>query len=873
MKLPDFIPVEIDHPAALLLGAVAAAYTLWPVRRSLAGFPPVQRRITLLARILFLLMLACALAGIHVRLPARRLAVLYALDQSASVSPEALADARRFIGESAAARGATDQIGLIGFAGDASLRDAPSLSPKLDAPWEPPAKPAQTDIAGALRFCGALFPEGHSRRLVLLTDGNATTPGATEAAATLAASGTEIFTVPLRNPSKPEVLVEKADVPHRLKNGEPFDLTATLRSNHPGPAKVKLYQNQFLLETRTVELTPGSQQVLFRNLRPEGSFIEYEVEVLCEEDTLPENNRARAIASLRGKPQVLLVDGEEARIRPLAEALRREQIDVQTRGPMGAPKSLEELQAFDLLMLSDVSALALNRDQMELYRRWVQQFGGGFLMLGGESSYGVGGYFRTPVEQMLPVRMEHDHRQDLPSVALLIVLDRSGSMSAMVQGQTKMALANQGAALALNVLQPRDYFGVLAVDIRCHTVAPLQQHSSKAPVEQKILSVTAGGGGIYIYTSLAEAFQLLRDVPARIKHVILFSDAADAEEKAAGEMGDGARGAGTAVDLAAAMNAARITTSVVALGSETDKDTPFLRELADRGNGRFYLTSDATSLPQIFTTETMKVAQSSLIEEPFLAVPSASTPLLSGIDWSQAPLLLGYNSTKPKPTADILLATERGEPLLAVWRYGLGQAAAFTSDAKARWASEWMNWPGYTQFWSQVVRGVMRKTDQAAFAVDATEDADQLRIRIDALTPEGAFRNQLPIALSALSPTRQSLTLQAQQDAPGAYTATVPLEPEGTTLFHLTSKNLPDGGYDFGHTRSYPREFLALEPNEPLLRDIAQAGLGKFNPSPAAVFEAPRQALPHLRDLSASLLIAALCLFPIDLWLRRRTWR
>jgi hypothetical protein len=457
-------------------------------------------------------------------------------------------------------------------------------------------------------------------------------------------------------------------------------------------------------------------------------------------------------------------------------------------------------------------------------------------------------------------------------VALLIVLDRSGSMTAQVQGQTKMSLANQCAVLALNVLQPKDYFGVLAVDVRSHTVVPLAQHATKNAEEQKILSITAGGGGIYIYTSLVEAFAQIRDVPARIKHIILFSDTADAEEKVAGEMGDGTRGGGSSLDLASAMLASKITTSVVGLGLETDKDTAFCRQLAERGNGRFYLTSDATTLPQIFSTETMKVAQSSLVEEPFLAMAVRKSPLIAGLDWSQSPLLLGYNATKPKPTADILLATERGEPLLATWRYGLGQAAAFTSDAKSRWAAEWLQWPGYGKFWAQLVRGVMRKSDQASFQVNSREVADQLQLTIDALKPDGAFLNKLPISINALGPDGVTKTVPAVQEGPGQYYATIDLAPEGTTLVSVNSPDLPDGGYTFGHTRSYPREFLSTDTNEVLLRSLAQIGHGKFQPPPAAVFERPSTAAPQRRDLTDYLLIAALALFPLDIWLRRRSW-
>jgi hypothetical protein len=356
--------------------------------------------------------------------------------------------------------------------------------------------------------------------------------------------------------------------------------------------------------------------------------------------------------------------------------------------------------------------------------------------------------------------------------------------------------------------------------------------------------------------------------------VILFSDAADAEEKNAGEQQDGAQGTGTSFDLVSAMVTQKITTSVVALGTEQDRDTTFLRQLAERGQGRFYLTSDATTLPQIFSTETMKVAQSSLIEEPTQAVTVAKNDMTAGLDWGQSPLLLGYNATKPKPTAEVLLATERGEPLLATWRYGLGQAAAFTSDAKARWAGEWLDWPGYGKFWAQVVRGLLRKSGPAAFDVVRRENGDALELRIDAVTPEGGFRNRLPITVIARDAgTEETQTATVVQDAPGSYRATLALPNEGTTVINITSPDLPDGGMALAHTRSYAREFLLTETNEPLLRKIAEVSGGKFAPQPAGVFAHGDHRSYRRRDLTNWFLIAALVLMPIDIFLRRRTWR
>ena len=863
--------VEFAHPWFLAL-LVALPLLALGQRRSLASFTRVQRVVCIAIRGVILTLIALALSGMRALLPSSQVSVIFAIDASASISPEAARAAQEFTATAQRSQRPGDTAGVVGFARDATVWQPP-IEEATPANWPSIAEATASDIGHGLDFASALFPADQSRRIVLLSDGNDTAGNAVSAANRIARAGVEVWTVPMHNPDRPEVLVERVEIPARLKQGEAFDLTANIRSNLPMRTKVRLYQSQFLISEREIDLQPGDNTFREPGLHPDGNFVQYDVEIVPAEDTSLENNRATAVASLRGQPRVLLVDGDLEKARPLERALRASRIAVELRGPNGTPKTLEDLQQFDLFLLSDLSALGLGRDQMDLYRRWVQDFGGGFMLLGGENSFGVGGYFRTPIEQMLPVRMEHNDREELPVVALLVVLDRSGSMTAQVGGQTKISLANQGAAMALNVLGPRDYFGVLAVDTRAHVIAPLARHGAKEPIVQKILGITAGGGGIYIYTSLAEAFQALRDVNARIKHVILFSDAADAEEKNAGEHPDGAPGSGTSLDLASAMAAAKITTSVVALGNDQDKDTVFLRELAERGQGRFYRTSDATTLPQIFSTETMKVTQSSLVEEPTLAISVRQSPLTAGIDWAQSPLLLGYNAAKPKPTADVLLATERGEPLLATWRYGLGQTAAFTSDAKARWAGEWLAWPGYEKFWAQTVRGLLRKDGAAAFEVTRHEIGDELELRVDAVTPEGAFRNRLPITITARTPDDSTQSVTPIQDSPGSYRARIALPREGTTVINVSSPELPDGGLALAHTRSYPREFLSMETQLPLLRQIAQAGGGKFDPKPADVFARPEHPSPRRRDLTNWFLISALALLPVDIFLRRRIWR
>ena len=877
------MPVELTHPWFLALAAVAAPLLALAMRRSLAGLTPAQRRACVGVRALLLGCILLALAGVRWQWRGDDLAVVFLVDDSASISPEARVAARRFVEDVAKHRRAHDTVGVLGFAQTAAVWQAPTETSQLAARWPvtPDAARTGTDIGQALSLAAAVLPPGLTRRIVLLSDGNDTTDAGVATASRLVTAGVEIDTVPLRNPSQPEVLVSAVQVPGGLKSGEPFDLRAAIESNVATTTKVNLYQNQFLAGQLDLPLKPGHNEAHFPNLRAADGFTNYEVEILPAADTRLENNRAGATVALGGRPRVLLVAGDEEKAAPLAGALRDAKIDVETRGPAGLPRTLTELQRFDLFALSDVSALQMTHDQMELYRTWVQQFGGGFLMIGGENSFGVGGYFRTPIETMLPVRTDHDDRQETPTVAMYVVLDSSGSMSAPVGSTTKIGLADQGATLAMNVLGSRDLFGLTAVDTVVHTVVPLGPAGAKSASEQKILSITAGGGGIYIYTGLADAFRVIRAANAKIKHVLVFSDSADAEEKAAGEQADGAKGGGTSLDLASAMLAEKITVSVVGLGSEHDKDVPFLRALAERGNGRFYQTDDARNLPQIFSTETMKVAQSSLVEEPFVPVPAAPSPLAAGIDWKTCPPLLGYNSTRPKPTADIALATELGEPLLASWRYGLGQTAAFTSDATARWAGEWLGWDGYGKFWAQVVRGLLRKSDQSAFQVRRTElgDGRRLRLDIDALTPEGGFRDRLPIDVTALdTASGQTRTTRAEQVGPGSYRAEFDLPApdapgSATTMFSVSSPDLLERPSVFGHTRSFPREFLRTGTDEDFLRAVAAAGHGRFAPGAAEVFSPPTHFSTRRLDLTNYFLAAALFLLPIDIFLRRRTWK
>jgi hypothetical protein len=183
-----------------------------------------------------------------------------------------------------------------------------------------------------------------------------------------------------------------------------------------------------------------------------------------------------------------------------------------------------------------------------------------------------------------------------------------------------------------------------------------------------------------------------------------------------------------------------------------------------------------------------------------------------------------------------------------------------------------LQWPGFGKFWTQLVRGLMRKSEQASFQVNTHETGDTLDLAIDAIRPDGSFRNELPVTVTMRAPDGVTTTVEATQDGPGSYRATFALPAEGTMLFNVSSPDLPDGGYAFGHTRSYPREFLRTGVDEPLLRELARIGGGEFDPTPAEIYARPERGSRSRRELADYFLMAALILLPLDIWLRRRTW-
>ncbi len=822
-------------------------------RYSLSDLPGYQRGINIALRSLVIAAIVASLVQVVVTSFDSRVSTIYLVDASASFPDEALDEALGHINAAVDELDDDDQIQVIAFAARPYL-----VEPGADGRYAEIPRPQSTDdlydtdIAAALRMAYGLFPEDNLKRVVLMTDGNETHGDFLAEVNRAADFGIRLFAYEIDYEPRPEVLIVDVDAPHNIEMGAPFHLTARIFSTHDDRVDLTLWQDEFRDEEKTIDVARGITEVRFQTEVSEPGFRRFHLEMEVHgQDTHPENNEYVHTAHISGEPRILYIEGEMRSRHYLERALRDEDFDVRTRSPAGMPTSLDEIDEFDLILLSDVRADEFTSQQMDLLDAYVRRLGGGLIMAGGEDSFGPGGWQQTPVERLMPVSFESQEQRDTPSLALLLVIDRSGSMAQ----HRRMELAREGARAAVNELPDDAEIGILAFDHEVVTVSRLQTVANRARIINQIDRIQIRGG-TDIALALEEAYDKLVFHPAAMRHVILLTDGISPENN-------------IFTETLPAMRIENITVSTVAVGEGAE--TSLMRRVADRGNGRFYYTTRPHDVPRIFIDETRAVSHSSLIEEPIRAQVSSRSQVLSGIQWDRSPYLLGYVSTTPKSQAEILLATDSGEPLLARWRVGLGKTAVFTSDLKNRWGAQWVRWSGYPQFWAQLIRDTMRTDDRDHLPMHAFLDQDRGRVVVDAIGPDDRFINDLTSTIEVTDPEGESRTYELYQIAPGRYETTFELDAFGS--YEITAHHERDGA-TFATSQTslsypYPRGLSFTEPNTELVTQAVQLADGIIDPTPAQIFDPDGEEVRYRRHLWPYFAGLALLLLLLDLGLRR----
>jgi uncharacterized membrane protein len=519
-----------------------------------------------------------------------------------------------------------------------------------------------------------------------------------------------------------------------------------------------------------------------------------------------------------------------------------------------------------LVVLGDISAPDFSSSQLEALRSYVRDLGGGLLLMGGDHALGPGGYARTPIEEISPVSFDLKQERRRASLAEVIAVDYSGSMAMSVGGKTKLELANEAAARSAELLGEGDRLGVMHVDTVVSWTVPLAPVRDKADIEARIRKVGPGGGGIFVDLTLAAAYQALRKENVQLKHLLLFSDGNDAEER------------GTAPSLVSQGKRSGITTSVVALGNGSD--VPALARMAELGGGRFYLIEDATRLPAVFAQETILASRSAINEVAF--VPKAAEPnaVLRGVDFGAAPALTGYVVTIPKARSQVLLSGPENDPILATWSAGVGRSGVFTSDYKDRWGRAWTGWDGAARLFAQLGRDLARRVDDPHVRWEAEATGGELSLRATVFDDRGRHEAQRRLRVRVGGPDGFSRDVPLETVGAGSYATKIPLSRPGAYLATLVDEQTELALATTGAALSAGEELRPTGTDRGELRRIAALSGGKLRDTLAGVFndrEARRFAYapfgPWLALLAAGALLLSVGSRRLALpdFMRRRT--
>jgi uncharacterized membrane protein len=821
--------------------------------------------------------------------------VVYALDVSSSVS-------RRFLDEALEWIAGVDkdhkpaQSRFVVFADRAKLLDSLADVRALKLATEDGAA-SRNDLIheGATNLEDALlttlpgFEPGLAKRIVLVSDGNQTEGDVWRAMLRLQMEGARVFAIPAAVSVDNDAWVEAIVVPEGVRERAEVEVEAQVFSRLSVPARVHLSIGERLVASRSVKLSPGSNRILLNVRFPRAGAQNLTVRVSANGDQFPGNDALTEEVFVRPRPHVLYVEGGAHSTGYLADALTAQGMRVSVAKAERLSDDPRLLEDKDVVILSDVRAENVNGDTARRLQAFVRDRGGGLIFVAGENTYGDEGFANSEVERLLPVKFEAKRkRQDLD---LVLLLDRSASMR-----QGKIESAKSAAIATVDLLDEEQGLAVVAFDAQPQEVVPLAPVGDKRRAKELISRMTSSGQ-TNIYNALLEAQRLLADSQAEIKHIILLSDGYTARAptrtvvRGAGSRGRARPAAGDGVRpdpdeplangfraIVAELAAANITLSTVVLGEGYDLE--FMATIAKWGHGKSYLAHSDSETPGLFVGDIRRVRGDSIVEEPFRPLVKAWSPTIAGVDFASGPELKGYVESKPKGFSDVLLEAKKDLPLLAETHYGLGKTVVFLSDAKDRWAADWLRWPGYATFWAQVVRDSARRDSGEGLSWGVTREGRDALIHLTALGDGGSFRDGLWPEVRITTPTGRSSVAALRQVAPGQYRARVPLAAAGSVPWRF--ELVPGPGMsaaDVARTGSrrlfysYSDEYRLLPANLPLLRTLSEQTGGSLAPSADEIFK------PHGDGGVVSVPLwpycagAALLLFLLDILVRRVPWR
>jgi len=875
-------PLDFVRPAWLWLIPVAWAVTLWLSRRSIAGLATGAKRWAIAVRLLVIAILIAAMAEPRWLEKSESVGVAAVLDVSRSVPQQRQEQAEAWANRAAEAhKGPDDRLGYITVAADPRVH---LLLQRLNRTLQKTelGRTEATDLAAGITTALAIAPADAALRILLISDGNETEGSLLRAAQQARAEGVPIDVLPVDYSFDREVVVDDLIAPATARLGETLNLRVIMTSKSQEPTRgiLTIQLNGEPIDAdpaedgfgMIVELDPGMNVFTVPLAVPGAGPQQFTAtfDPLPDEnnvigDQIVENNRALAVTFVSGQGAVLILATTTEEIVHLTRALDESEIAYEVRHPDDAPQSLTELNAYDCVILANVSMYHFNQAQQEELVQYVHDSGGGLVMVGGPQSFGAGGWIHSPVADALPVRLDPPEKRRMPRGALVMVLhsvEIRGARGGVYWGK-------QTAKAAVRALTRLDLAGIVEHSPMQGTrwAHPLSEIGDGVAINRSIDNLQYGDMPSFD-PPLIRALEGLMSVEAGAKHVIVISD------------GDPTYSRSVLQRFAKA----QITISAVGVMPHSPRDLQSMRDMADLTKGNFYsitVEKDLATIPEIFFKESQTVRRPLIWEgDPFVpAMTGVPSEPLAGI--SRVPPITGYVVGSDRGAhAFVTMRGKENDPILAHWQYGMGRSVAMMTDATSRWAANWIGWPGYKQFWEQHVRWAMRPSGDVNTRVFTRTDGDRTRIIVEATDPSGERLNFARFRGRVANPDGTGTPVELKQVGPGRYEGEFGTAQAGSYIASLRytapgeNGEVLEGTVQSAVTRPFADEFRALTDNEGLLRQVAELTGGRVldpeDPAAADLWDRAGLTMPVAATpiwLPTALL--ALVLFLLDVAVRR----
>jgi len=817
--------VTFESPWLLTLLLLPALWAVWEWRQT-------YRRAALILKALSFALVILALCEPRLRVFETKVALTALIDQSGSINAEARQRVDEMVDVLRDARG-SHQLQVIPF--DETTRFGKRGEPQA-------GETAATNLEVAIRNAIGTFPPGRVPRIALISDGKATFGSVERAAYQARTLGIPIDTFPLAGNVAPELHIIAVTAPMQAFSGESVPIEIEVGSSRATTGSVQLMAEGRVIGRSDVRLAAGVNLVHARaRVETEGATL---LSGIVAAPGMGEIRFEHAITFEH--PRALLVSGDA----PDTEVHLRQ---VLTAAGFDVERSSEpadsNLGRFSLVVINNFDVETWPPRRKELLANFVEG-GGGLMFIAGEKNLYVEARDDTadPFWKMMPATLAPPRTPEGTSVVL--VVDKSSSM----EGK-KMQLARQSAIGVVDNLRPIDRVGVLVFDNSFQWAIPLRPNSEPEVLKQIITGIIADGG-TQIAPALQEAFQQIRETDSVYKHILLLTDGISEE--------------GDSITLAREAAKLKVTISTVGLGQDVNR--AYLERVASTAEGRSYFLIDVSGLEQIVLRDVMEHTGSSIMETSVMPDVTGSAEILEGVSLGQAGALLGWVKFDAKASAETLLTIgeeEEKDPLLVRWQYGLGRSAVFASDAKPRWAVNWVDKPAFDRFWTNLLRDVLPRSaaTEAGARYESASDEIVARYRVSERNA-AAIPDELP-NLYVLGPSGFRRSVPLRRVGTDEFEARAPIENR-FGLFRLRAASDVETFPEIAHYRANS-ELTEYGADEHLLAKISQWTAGRYEPDIASAFDSGGKSIATAMNLWPGLLALALLLSLVEL-VGRKGW-